>query len=150
GDIANAVEALRAGAVDYLAKPVQTTDLVVKLKKVLEARGLRDRLALAKGGSPRPVPPRSDAMRAVLDMLERVSQSPFTPVLLMGPSGAGKQYAAETLHALTHPNDEAPFVEINCAALPGNLVEAELFGHERGAFTDAKATRRGLIEMAAG
>ena len=81
-----------------------------------------------------------------------VALSPTTPVLVVGPSGVGKQYAAEELHRLTHADgdQDAPFVEINCAALPENLVESELFGHEKGAFTDAKTSRRGLIEMADG
>ena len=154
GDVSNAVEALQAGAVDYLTKPLQVTDLVVKLRKVLEARGLRDQLALAKqDGSRQPlVEPKSPVAQDVMSKLQRVSQSPLTPVLLVGPSGAGKQYAAELLHRMTfaHERDGAPFVELNCAALPAHLVESELFGHERGAFTDAKATRRGLIEMADG
>src|SRR5262249_49922503 len=98
GDVDNAVEALHAGAVDYLTKPIQVTDLVVKLRKVLEARGLRDRLALAKAGDARPpmVAPKSPASQDVLTKLERVAESPLTPVFLIGPSGAGKQYAAET------------------------------------------------------
>jgi two-component system response regulator AtoC len=156
GDVENAVEALRAGAVDYLTKPLQVTDLVVKLRKVLEARGLRDRLALAASSSdaqrPR-VAPKSPAAQNVFLQLERVSQSPLTPVFLVGPSGAGKQHAAELLHRMTFPSllgDGTPFVEVNCAALPAHLVESELFGHERGAFTDAKTMRRGLIEMADG
>ncbi|MFO0758800.1 MAG: sigma-54 dependent transcriptional regulator [Byssovorax sp.] len=154
GDVENAVEALQAGAVDYLTKPLQVTDLVVKLRKVLETRGLRDRLALAKASDARPpaIQPNSPASREVMGQLERVSQSPLTPVFLVGPSGSGKQYAAELLHRMTFPTepDNAPFVEVNCAALPAHLVESELFGHERGAFTDAKTMRRGLIEMADG
>ena len=103
GDVENAVEALQAGASDYLTKPLQLTDLVVKLRKVLEARGLRDRLALAKqsAAGPPTVEPPSAAMREVLERLKSVSQSPLTPVLLRGPSGVGKQRAAEMLHALT-------------------------------------------------
>jgi two-component system response regulator AtoC len=153
GDIDSAVSALQSGAVDYLTKPIQVADLVVKIRKVLETRGLRDRLALATGAGTQPseVLPRSRAMREVCAQLERVSESPLTPVLLAGPSGAGKQYAAELLHRLTYAGrDDAPFVDVNCAALPENLVESELFGHERGAFTDAKSTHRGLIEMASG
>jgi two-component system response regulator AtoC len=148
-DVNNAVEALRAGAVDYLTKPLQVTDLVIKLRKVLETRGLRDRLALAKSDSKLTVtPPRSAAARGVQRTLEQVAESPLTPVFLVGPSGAGKQFAAELLHKLSCA--DAPFVEVNCAALPAHLVESELFGHERGAFTDAKTMRRGLIEMADG
>ncbi len=152
-DVNNAVEALRAGAVDYLTKPLQVTDLIIKLRKVLETRGLRDRLALAKNdGKLTQTAPRSAAAREVTYKLEQVAQSPLTPVFLVGPSGAGKQFAAEMLHKLSFADrpDGAPFVEVNCAALPGHLVESELFGHERGAFTDAKTMRRGLIEMADG
>jgi two-component system response regulator AtoC len=152
-DVNNAVEALQAGAVDYLTKPLQVTDLIIKVRKVLEARGLRDRLALAKPDAKLPIiQPHSAAAREVMFKLEQVAQSPFTPVFLVGPSGAGKQYAAEMLHKMTFPDDpeSAPFVEVNCAALPAHLVESELFGHERGAFTDAKTMRRGLIELADG
>lgn len=154
GDVENAVEALRAGAWDYLTKPIQLTDLIIKLRKVLETRGLRDRLTLAESsaaGPPR-VEPRSTSMREVLERLRSVAQSPLTPVFLQGPSGVGKQHAAQIIHELTFQGNEqgAPFVEVNCAALPDELVESELFGHERGAFTDAKSMRRGLIEMAAG
>jgi two-component system response regulator AtoC len=153
GDVENAVEALRAGAWDYLAKPVQLTDLLIKLRKVLETRGLKDRLVLAmtSAAGPPTVSARSPAMREMAEKLRRVSQSPFTPVFMRGPSGVGKQRAAETLHELSWPAEPgAPFVEVNCAALPDDLVESELFGHEKGAFTDARSTRRGVIEMAAG
>jgi two-component system response regulator AtoC len=152
-DVNNAVEALQAGAVDYLTKPLQVTDLLIKVRKVLEARGLRDRLALANGNAKTPaIAPKSSAAQEVAFKLEQVAESPLTPVFLVGPSGAGKQYAAEMLHRMTFADnpDGAPFVEVNCAALPGHLVESELFGHERGAFTDAKAMRRGLIELADG
>jgi two-component system, NtrC family, response regulator AtoC len=152
GDVENAVEALRAGAWDYLTKPVQLTDLVIKLRKVLEARGLRDRLVMARNSAAGPptVESRTHAMREVTDRLRSVSASPTTPVFVRGPSGVGKQRAAETLHALTWRDPDAPFVEVNCAALPDDLVESELFGHEKGAFTDARFTRRGLVEVADG
>jgi two-component system response regulator AtoC len=154
GDVENAVEALKAGASDYLTKPVQLTDLVVKLRKVMETRGLRDRLVLARNSAAGPptAEPESVSMHAVLGRLRDVSRSPLTPVFLRGPSGVGKQRAAEMLHALTWSGLDAdvPFVEVNCAALPEDLVESELFGHEKGAFTDARTMRRGLIEMAAG
>jgi two-component system response regulator AtoC len=154
GDVENAVEALKAGATDYLTKPVQLTDLIVKLRKVLETRGLKDRLAIARNsaaGAP-PVDPESTVMRRVMEQLRSVAMSPLTPVFVQGQSGVGKQRAAETLHSLTwdRVDRDAPFVEVNCAALPEDLVESELFGHEKGAFTDARTTRRGLIEMAGG
>jgi len=151
GDVQNAVEALKAGASDYLTKPVQLTDLIVKLRKVMETRGLRDRLVLARNSAAGPptAEPESASMHAVLGRLRDVSRS---PVFLRGPSGVGKQRAAEMLHALTWSglDADAPFVEVNCAALPEDLVESELFGHEKGAFTDARTMRRGLIELAAG
>jgi two-component system response regulator AtoC len=153
GDVENAVAALRAGATDYLTKPIQVTDLVVKLDKALEARGLRDRLHLVKTSAARPPirEGKSAAERTLRESLRNVAASPATPVLLVGPSGAGKQCAAELLHSMTyHDAEEAAFVEVNCAALPAELVESELFGHEKGAFTDARATRRGLVEMADG
>jgi DNA-binding NtrC family response regulator len=153
GDVENAVQALRAGASDYLTKPIQLPDLLVKLNKALEARGLRDQLALAKSSALRPPIVEGDgpAQREVRKRLESVAASPLTPVLLIGPSGAGKQCAAELLHAMTYPGvSSAPFVEVNCAAVPRDLFESELFGHEKGAFTDARAPRRGLSELADG
>jgi two-component system, NtrC family, response regulator AtoC len=149
-DIANAVEALRAGAVDYLAKPVQPTDLLIKVKKALEVRGLRERLELSQPSAPPALEPKSPAMRAFTRTLAQLGQSPLTPVLLVGPSGAGKQHAAEALHRFTYPptGADSPFVDVNCAAIPADLIEGTLFGWERGAFTDARTSRRGLIEMA--
>ncbi len=153
GDVESAVTALRAGAVDYLIKPLQVADLIVKLRRAIETRRLRDQLAYATGALRHPVQPAvgSAAAQRVQRELEQVATSPLTPVLLSGPSGAGKQYAAEALHRLTYPDHaSAPFVDLNCAALPEHLLESELFGHERGAFTDAKTTRRGLVELASG
>jgi two-component system response regulator AtoC len=152
GDIENAVEALKAGAWDYLTKPIQVTDLVVTLRKAVDARRLHDRLNLARSSAIRLpfVESRSRSKRDMHDLLRRVGDSPLTPVFLSGPSGAGKQYAAEMLHKLTYQQQDAPFVEVNCAALPGEMVESELFGHEKGAFTDARHTRRGLVELADG
>ncbi len=154
GDVENAVEALRTGAWDYLVKPIQLTDLVVKLGKALQARGLKDRLAIARSGIANipPVALKSTSMQEVIKTVERLAQSSVTSVLLVGPSGVGKQYISEMLHRLTWAtaDPDAPFVEVNCAALPEDLIESELFGHERGAFTDARSTRRGLIELANG
>lgn len=153
GDIDSAVQALRSGAEDYLTKPIQIADLIVKLDKALEGRRLRDRLALERSHPARPplIAGSSLADRRMREQLNRVAASRLTPVLFVGPSGAGKQCAAELLHAMTHARgDTAPFVEVNCAALPADLVESELFGHEKGAFTGASAVRRGLAEMADG
>ena len=153
GDVQSAVSALKAGAADYLTKPIQLTDLIVKIRKVIEARGLRDQLVRARSqasGAPT-IEPESVAMRAVVARLRQVAGSRFTPVFLRGASGVGKQRAAEMLHEFTHRSAvDAPFIDVNCAALPDELVESELFGHEKGAFTDARTARRGLIELADG
>src|SRR6185503_8712353 len=93
---------------------------------------------------------KSPAMRAFNRTLDQLAKSPLTPVLLVGPSGSGKQHAAEVLHRLSYPpsGGDSPFVDVNCAAIPADLIEGTLFGWERGAFTDARSSRRGLIEMA--
>lgn len=153
GDVENAVEALRAGASDYLTKPLQVTDLVIKLRKVLETRHLRDRLAIARSSnmSVPYVEAVSAEKRAACERLRTVAASPLTPVLIAGPSGVGKQYAAELLHNWTYEaNPDAPLVEVNCATLPEDAAESELFGRELGAFQDARSARRGLLEIADG
>jgi len=146
GDIQSAVDAIRAGAADYVAKPVELTDLVMRARRAMGEQNLRE---AELSGRRRLVPPRSAAMRQVLGMLERIATSPRSPVFLLGPTGAGKEVLARHVHALG-AGDDAPFVQVNCAALPETTVESELFGHERGAFTDAKTARRGLVEVASG
>ncbi|NPC70620.1 sigma-54-dependent Fis family transcriptional regulator [Corallococcus exiguus] len=153
GDIASAVDAVRAGAADYLAKPVELADLVLRARRAVDASRLRDRLETAEAelsGRRRLVPPTSAAMQRVFAMLERIAASPRSPVLLLGETGVGKEQLARHLHALASKDGGAPFVHINCAALPEQTVESELFGHEKGAFTDARTARRGLVEVAHG
>ena len=152
GDIQSAVDAIRAGAADYVAKPVELADLVLRVRRALGEQSLRDRLTRAEAEilrRRRLVPPSSPAMRQVLAALERIATTPRSPVLLLGPTGSGKEVLARHLHALAHAS-EAPFVHVNCAALPESVVESELFGHEKGAFTDARSARRGLLEAAHG
>jgi len=152
GDIQSAVEAIRAGASDYVAKPVDLTDLVMRAQRAMGEQTLRERLSRVEAelsGRRRLVPPRSAAMRQVLQMLERIATSPRSPVFLLGPTGAGKEILARHVHA-QGAGEDAPFVQVNCAALPETTVESELFGHEKGAFTDAKQARRGLVEVASG
>jgi DNA-binding NtrC family response regulator len=152
GDVRDAVEALQAGAWDYLTKPAQLADLVIKLRKVLESRRLHDRLDLARrsaAGWPM-VEPKSEKMQSAIERLRKASLSRFTPVLLLGRSGVGKQYAAERLHAFTFPSPaDAPFIDVNCAALPDGLFDSELFGREGGAGTGA-CFRSGLVQLADG
>ena len=151
-DVENAVQALRQGAEDYLTKPLQLPDLLVKIRKALEARRLRNRVRALRYEAPSRalLETRSPAMREVLDRALRVAQSPSTSVLLQGESGTGKEIVARFIHDRTPGRGEDAFVELNCAALSEGLLESELFGHERGAFTDAKASKRGLLELAAG
>ena len=152
GDIQSAVDAIRAGAADYVAKPVDLTDLVMRAQRAMGEQNLRERLSRVEAelsGRRRLVPPRSPAMRQVLEMLERIATSPRSPVFLLGPTGAGKEVLARHVHAMG-AGEDAPFVHVNCAALPESTVESELFGHEKGAFTDAKQARRGLVEVASG
>jgi DNA-binding NtrC family response regulator len=152
-DVASAVEALKLGAYDYLTKPLQLADLINSVQNALEAlrlRGQIDAVQTREAASVKELQPgESAAMRRVLELVEKVAQSPATTVLLTGESGTGKQLIAELLHAGTPRGGKAaPFVELNCAAMPEALLESELFGHERGAFTDAKEAKRGLIELA--
>ncbi|HVY25517.1 MAG TPA: sigma 54-interacting transcriptional regulator [Polyangiaceae bacterium] len=92
-----------------------------------------------------------DPMLRVREELDRLRQSPCTPVLLVGPAGAGKQHTAELLHQMSYAGqDGAPFVTVDCAALPREFLDSELFGHERGAFAEASEARRGLVELAHG
>src|SRR5438067_4827994 len=150
-DVSNVVEALRVGANDYVVKPVDLGDLVFKARRAVEERQLRDRLERAErelSARHRLVPPASRKMKDVLETLERIAARPRSPVLLLGETGVGKEVLARHLHARSPPS--APFVHINCAGINANTAESELFGHEKGAFTDAKNSRRGLVEIATG
>lgn len=151
GDISSAVEAMRLGAADYLAKPIELSDLVFKARRAADEIRLRDRLQHVEGAlSTRRnvVLPQSKAMKAVFETLERIATSPRSPVVLLGETGSGKEALAWHLHQRTF-GAAMPFIQVNCAALPETMAESELFGHERGAFTDARSTKRGLVELAA-
>jgi len=153
-DVASAVQALKLGAFDYLSKPLQLPDLVVTVRRALEAKRLRAQVRQLAGRAQAAqgdfVAGASAAMRTVIDMVEKVAQSTDTTVLVQGESGTGKEHIADLIHRQTPVRSEGPFVEINCASVPENLLESELFGFERGAFTDAKAQKRGLFEEADG
>ena len=151
GEIASAVEAIRLGAADYLAKPIELADLIFKARRAADEIRLRDRLQHAEGelstrrGLVAPVAP---PMVAVMNVLDRIaSSSPRSPVLLLGETGCGKEALAWHLHQRSF-GAAMPFIQLNCAALPEAMAESELFGHEKGAFTDARTTRRGLVELA--
>lgn len=153
GDIASAVEAIRLGAADYLPKPIELPALVMKAKRAVDELRLKARLRHAEGSlSTRRtlIRPTAPAMVQVLSTLERIaSTSPKSPVLLLGETGSGKEALAWHLHHATF-GEKGPFIQVNCAALPEAMAESELFGHERGAFTDAKSQKPGLVELASG
>jgi DNA-binding NtrC family response regulator len=148
GDVATAVEAMKLGVFDYLQKPLSGPAAVRELVK--GALGRRVELAVPATSSTTrsPLTFGAPSMRAVVTALAKVAKSGAT-VLLQGESGTGKEVAARVLHE-TSPRANAPFVAINCAVLTEHLLESELFGHEKGAFTGAHAQRRGRIELADG
>jgi two-component system response regulator HydG len=152
GDYAVAVEAVRAGAYDFLAKPVKLDVLELALARAVERRRLRQEvkaLQQSRGGHGfGGLIGDSSAMHKVHDLLARIAPAE-TSVLVTGESGTGKELVARALH-LESPRHAGPFVAINCAAVPENLLEGELFGYERGAFTDAKASKAGLFVQANG
>jgi DNA-binding NtrC family response regulator len=149
-----AVAAMKAGAFDYLNKPFNLEGVKLAIRKGLETSRLRGEVQRLRQEqqarfSLDRVVAESAAMRAVLDMVARVSSSGASTVLLQGESGTGKDLVAKALH-YTGPRAERPFMAVNCASLPEQLLESELFGHERGAYTDAKGTKKGLFELADG
>jgi len=155
GEVENAVQALKAGAFDYLTKPLQLPDLVVTVRRAFEARRLERRAESFSGVAQRQLSQRgflgdSEAARRTVELAEKVAVSRDTTVLITGESGTGKQVIAQLIHLRTAQRGAEPFVELNCAAVPEQLLESELFGHEPGAFTDAKRTRTGLLEQAEG
>jgi DNA-binding NtrC family response regulator len=153
-DVTSAVQALKIGAFDYLSKPLQLPELVVTVRKALEAKRLRAQVRQLTGRARAAmgdfVPGTSSAMRAVIEMVHKVAEATDTTVLIQGESGTGKELISDLIHRCTPGRSSEPFIEINCASVPESLLESELFGYERGAFTDAKAQKRGLFEEADG
>ena len=151
GSVDTAVEAMKLGAFEYLQKPIAGPDeLCLVAARALEQRRLRDaetRAERTDPGAPR-LGHGDPAMVPVVQALEKVARTSAT-VLLLGESGTGKELAARTVHALSDRR-ERPFMAVNCAAITETLLESELFGHEKGAFTGANERRRGRIELAEG
>jgi DNA-binding NtrC family response regulator len=153
GAVADAVEAMKLGAHDFLTKPVQLDVLEQALRRALEKRGLlEDVERLKRAAEPSPARSRlsgdSPAMARLRRDVERVAAS-MSNVLIQGENGAGKELTAREIHSLG-PRSAAPFVVVNCGAIPVTLIESELFGHERGAFSGAERRRLGLFEAAHG
>jgi DNA-binding NtrC family response regulator len=151
--VTTAVEAMKLGAADYVTKPFEVDGLRIKIRNLLQHRALEERVAeLTEALEDRSrlgaLIGRSEVMRRVFRTVERVARSP-AGVLITGESGTGKELVARALHELG-PRAEGPFVPLNCAAIPESLMESELFGHERGSFTDASERRIGKFEQASG
>ena len=155
GTIEGAVEAVKLGAFDYLKKPVDLEELKLLADRARETTQLRQELSYYRRQAARDVPMkgilgRSPAIQAVLEQVQQIATLDETPpVLISGETGTGKGLIARSIHAGS-ARASKPFIEVNCTALPGTLMESELFGHERGAFTDAKESRMGLFEAAEG
>jgi two-component system nitrogen regulation response regulator NtrX len=150
GTIADAVEATRAGAFDFLEKPLGRDKVLLALKNALEQANLRrenERLRELVGGSPKMIGS-SPAFSRAVEQATMAARSDAR-VLLIGESGTGKELLASHIHQ-NSPFSAGPFVKVNCAAIPTELLESELFGHEKGAFSGATAVRRGKFELADG
>lgn len=150
-EVEKAVEAMRLGAFTYLAKPFSNQQLLASVTKAIEHYGLiREIRRLRAEATPRSgfggMVGKSPSMRMVYQLIEKVAPTPSS-VLITGESGTGKELVARAIHNLS-PRREAPFISVNCAALSEHLLESELFGHEKGAFTDAVAMRKGRFELA--
>ena len=151
GSVETAIEAMRHGAYDYLVKPVRSDDLLRVIERAVREAALRREIArlrqqVLQEYSFHQIIGKSHAMREIFDLIRRVADTP-TNVLITGESGTGKELVAKAIHYNSDRRD-APFVPVNCAAIPDALLESELFGHVRGSFTDAKTDRRGLFEEA--
>ena len=151
GTVESAVEAMKQGAFDYLTKPVKADELLITVKKALREALLRQevqqlRQAVSREFAFDQILGKSKPMREIFDLIRRVADSQ-TNILITGESGTGKELVAKALHFNSQRKSQ-PFVPVNCAAIPELLLESELFGHVRGAFTDAKSDKRGLFEEA--
>jgi len=152
--IDNAVQAIKRGAYDYLNKPFDMDEMVLRVRKALETTELRreSRLhqakAMEQNGLARLVG-KSPALEALRDQVRRIAHTGASTVLIRGESGVGKDVIAKAIH-YESDRSRLPFVNVTCTAIPESLLESELFGHERGAFTDARGMKKGLFELARG
>jgi DNA-binding NtrC family response regulator len=149
GTVEHAVRATKLGAYDFILKPPDLAHLGVVVQRALEHARLRREVEhLRKASRPeQPLLGQSPGLRKAVQMLDRVAASGSATVLLLGETGTGKELMARHLHAHS-ARAEGPFIDINCSAIPEQLLESQLFGHEKGAFTDAKQFKKGLFELA--
>lgn len=150
GNVETAVEAIKLGAYDFIEKPLDLNRTLVTLRNAMnrseleaETKNLRKKINLIKGFE---IIGQSKPIQDIKTMISKVAPSEAR-VLITGPNGTGKELVARQLHALS-PRSKAPFIEVNCAAIPAELIESELFGHEKGAFTSAIKQRKGKFETA--
>ncbi|MCO6459017.1 MAG: sigma-54-dependent Fis family transcriptional regulator [Pirellulaceae bacterium] len=153
GSLEAAVAAIRAGAYDFVTKPIEMDLLAIVLNRAVKHRGLQDQVrrlseAVRRAGRFDEILGNSPVMQELFEQLSRIAPSEAA-VLITGESGTGKELVARSIHARSR-RAAGPFVAVNCAAIPETLVESELFGHARGAFTDARQERKGLLLEAAG
>ncbi|HEY7911825.1 MAG TPA: sigma-54 dependent transcriptional regulator [Blastocatellia bacterium] len=152
--VSDTIAALRGGAYDFIDKPINLEELQVTIRNSMEAQTLRKevrsiRRERAREFSFEQIIGQSPGMREMFALARKVAESEVSSVLLQGASGTGKDLVAKAIHYSSRRSD-SPFVAINCAAIPATLIESELFGYEKGAFTDAKARKEGLLEQAEG
>ncbi|MFZ1060224.1 MAG: sigma-54 dependent transcriptional regulator [Candidatus Rokuibacteriota bacterium] len=153
-DVGTAVEAMKLGAYDYLPKPIDFDNLAVTIRNALETSQLKRKVQLLSEKHLYPfhfdrIVGTSRGIREVIAVARKVARSEATTVLIQGESGTGKDLLAKAIH-YESARAEEPFMEIACTAMPETLLESELFGHERGAFTDARTQKKGLFEVAHG
>jgi two-component system response regulator AtoC len=154
GSVQSAVDAMRLGAHDYLMKGFDNDELRVVVKKALDVHRLKREVAQLKLSEHKRYPDiaifgNSPKIRSVKELIRVVARTPKTSVLIQGESGTGKELVSKAIHKLSARADK-PLIAINCSAIPENLMESELFGHEKGAFTDAKNMKKGVFELAHG
>lgn len=153
GSVKSAVESMKLGAADYITKPFDHDEMLLVVHRILDQRRLLRRAQVLKADLDRDYPVggmvgQCTAMREVFERIRKVAPTDST-VLILGESGTGKELAARAVHEAS-PRKDAPIITVNCAAIPETLIESELFGHERGAFTGAVSAHRGLVEAADG
>ncbi len=154
GSVQSAVDAMRLGAYDYLMKGFDHEELRVVVKKALDVHKLRREVSQLKLNEQRRYPDiaifgSSPKIRSIKELIKIVARTPKTSVLIQGESGTGKELVSKAIHKLSS-RAEKPLIAINCSAIPENLMESELFGYEKGAFTDAKNMKKGVFELAHG